>query len=205
MFNTRKAELSVRADRRKLASNGTPTFEQVLASEADTDGWRIVELSSFEGLPFDVELTWSSANGSGARVLLTVPHATRLCVFARTLKVRARNLAPSRNTVGATIADGYAETRNQLEVRVHDHTLPKSAGFAAPVTVKVPPFATTAWVESADPSEDGFIHILDAVGAHRGTTRITEQPDGGIPVGGARELQLWMGHTPLRVVFRLGV
>ena len=103
MFRTR-TDLSVRADRIALAGAREPVWKDVLYSEADTDAWRIVEVSSLEGKPFDIELIWSAANGSGANALITVPHASRICVFARTVQVRVR----AGETLDEVILRSYA-------------------------------------------------------------------------------------------------
>jgi hypothetical protein len=204
MFNTRR-DLSTRADRVRLEGAREPVWKDVLISEGDTDAWRIVEVSSFDGKPFDIELIWSAANGSGANALVTVPHATRICVFARTIQVRVKNLDRRENAVGVTIADGYAETRNQYEVRAtgaFDEELDEEPGK---VRIPIPPFAQRAWVEPSEAGAEGFIMTIDGDGRRRGVTRVEKQPDSGIPVGGASELQLWLGPMPFRVVFTLGI
>ena len=200
MFNTRR-DLSVRAERSTLDPADEAGWKQLLYTEGDTDGWRIVEASSRNGRPFDMELSWSAANGSGAKALVTVAHAARVWVFARTVQVRMKNLSRIGNAVGVTIADGYAETRNQFEVR----SPPELEAAPGPVAIRVPAFAKTAWVECADPDADGLIVTLDGEGRRRGATNLSSQPDGGIPVGGAGELQFWLGPVPFRVVFRLSI
>jgi hypothetical protein len=204
MFRTR-TDLSVRADRVKLEGAREPVWRDVLYSESDVDAWRIVEVSSQDGKPFDIELLWSAANGSGANALITVPHATRVCVFARTVQVRVKNLDRDENAVGVTVADGYAETRNQYEVRATgaiDEELDEGEGT---VSIPIPPFAQTAWVEPSEAGAEGLIMTIDGDGRRRGSTRVEKQPDGGVPVGGARELRTWLGPMPFRVVFRLGI
>ena len=62
MFRSR-TDLSVRADRLALDGARDPVWKEALISEAEVDAWRIVEVSSLEGHPFDVELVWSAANG----------------------------------------------------------------------------------------------------------------------------------------------
>ncbi len=205
MFRTR-TELTTRADRVKLAGANDPVWKDVLYSEADVDAWRIVEVSSMAGKPFDIELLWSAANGSGAKAFITVPHSTRVCVYGRTVQVRVKNLDRKENLVGVTIADGYAETRNQYEVRLNmieaeEHPEPN----IIPHRVKIPPFAQRAWVEPSNPGQEGYIYTIDGDGRRRGVTRLEKQPDGGIFVGGARELELITGPYLARVVFQLGI
>ena len=206
MFRTR-TDLSVRADRIALAGAREPVWKDVLYSEAETDAWRIVEVSSLEGKPFDIELIWSSANGSGANALITVPHASRICVFARTVQVRVKNLDREANAVGVTVADGYAETRNQYEVRVDSfqEAQEEPEPNFIPTRVLIPPFAQRAWVECSEPDVEGYIWTIDGDGRKRGVTRFEKQPDDGILVGGAKALDFWLGPMPFRVVFSLGI
>jgi len=202
----RRVDLSVRAERVKLEGARSPVWRDVLYSESEEDAWRIVEVSSFEGKPFDIELLWSAANGSGAKAFVTVPHATRICVFARAVQVRVKNLDREPNVVGVTVADGYAETRNQYEVRV-DSTFPVEEAVPDPVATRVliPPFAQRAWVEAADPGTEGFVWTIDGDNRRRGVTRFEEQPDTGILVGGAKAIDCWLGPHDFRVVFTLGI
>ena len=55
MFNTRRS-LATRSDRVKLAGANEPVWKTALFHEGDTDSWRIVEVSSLDGRPFDIEL-----------------------------------------------------------------------------------------------------------------------------------------------------
>lgn len=195
-----RKDLSVRADRATLAPSSEAGWADVLQAEGETDAWRIVELSSAHGRPFDVELRWSSANGSGSIAHVTVARAARVCMFARTVVVRVKNLAALPNAVGVTIADGYAETRNQLEVR-------GDAQGEGPVAIRVPAFARTVWFEVADPEDrEALIWTVDGEGKARGVTRLGEQPDNGVPVGGAGELWFWPARPQaFRAVFHLNV
>jgi hypothetical protein len=205
MFRTR-TDLTTRADRVKLAGAREPVWKDVLYSESDVDAWRIVEVSSLDGKPFDIELIWSAANGSGANAFVTVPHATRVCVFARSVQVRVKNLDREDNAIGVTVADGYAETRNQFEVR-SDFTNAEEAPEpnVMPTRILIPPFAQRAWVEAAEAGIEGFIMTIDGDNRKRGVTRFEKQPDNGIPVGGAKAIDCWLGPVDFRVVFSLGI
>jgi hypothetical protein len=218
MFRTR-TDLSVRADRVKLPGARDPVWKDVLYSEADVDAWRIVEVSSLDGKPFDIELIWSAANGSGANAFVTVPHATRICVFARTVQVRVKNLDRGENAVGVTVADGYAETRNQFEVRVDRMIEAEEAPepnvhrprigpdeYPMPTRIHIPPFAQRAWVEPSQEGVEGFIMTIDGDNRKRGVTRLDKQPDDGILVGGAKAIDCFLGPpVDFRVVFSLGI
>ena len=158
---------------------------ELLKAEAELDAWRLVEAFSRSGLPFDVTLAWSAGSGSGAESTITVSHATRICVFARSLRVVAANQANHINRVGVTIADGFAPTRNAWEVR-------GELDPAAPTTIAVPPFAESLRVDVADatlaPTTE--VRLLDGVGFQRGTVLVSAQPSGGIPIGGTSTVRL---------------
>ena len=189
----------------------------MLYSEADTDAWRIVEVSSLDGKPFDIEFIWSAANGSGANAFVTMPHATRICVFARSVQVRVKNLDREANAIGVTVADGYAETRNQYEVRVNFTNAEEAPEpnvheerfefdeSPIPTRILIPPFAQRAWVEASQAGIEGFIMTIDGDNRKRGVTRFEKQPDNGILVGGAKAIDCWLGPIDFRVVFSLGI
>src|SRR5690349_16408249 len=105
-------ELSTRADGADLPPVATPTSlaavkpTELLQAEAERDTWRLVELWSLSGLPFDVELQWSAGSGAGASALVTVSRAARVSIFARSLRVSASNPTATTNRVAVTVADG---------------------------------------------------------------------------------------------------
>lgn len=195
MFGCR-TDLSTRSD--QLALPGTDDakrFRDLLFAESGDDTWRLVELFSLAGEPFEAELSWSAGQGVGARALVTVSHSTRVSVYARSLRVRARNLATDGNRVGVTIADGHTPTRNQWEH--HGELAPEE-----PVIVVVPPFASRVRLDVAAPKAlaQARLSFVDGTGATRATVTGDAQPDGGVPVGGAREVQL---HTKTPTAYRL--
>lgn len=200
MFGRR--DLSTRADRVVLPASQDASWFDVLYSEGNDDQWRIVELSSLNGRPFDAEIHWSAANGAGAKALVTVSHAGRVSVFARTVKVRIRNLFAMKNAVGVTIADGFAETRNQYEVR-------GSAKQGHPFAIRVPPFARTARFEVLEPDDaSATAWVVDGDGRRVSTTRLSDQPPEGLAVGGASELWFWTDQPNgqrFRCVFHLNL
>lgn len=173
----------------------------LLSAEAAKDAWRVVELFSREGLPFEVELAWSSGSGSGARAKLTVAHATRVCVLARSLSVRAANLAAVPQRVGITVADGFLLTRNQYEVTgIHVE--------GPPTVVATPPFAERVRVELADLSlvTSTLFALRDALGLVRSVYPVATQPAEGLWVGGARSVELATNSSvAFRAVFTLSL
>lgn len=174
----------------------------LLTAEAELDTWRIVEVFSRTGLPFTVDLSWSSGSGSGAGAQVTVARASRICVLARSLRIQAANLAATVNRVGVTVADGFAPTRNQWEVR-------GDVVEGAPLEAPVPPFAESCRVDIGDLATipETLIRLFDALGNVRGVYNAALQPFIGIPVGGAARVVVShnQASTKARVVFHLSL
>lgn len=200
MFGRR--DLSVRADRLTLKPAHEAGWLDVLHSEGECDNWRIVELSSAHGRPFEAEVTWSAANGSGSSARVTVAHAGRVGIYARTVGVRVKNLHFLPNAIGVTVADGFANTRNQLEVR-------GEGSASGPEAIRVPPFARSVRIETYDPDDtSGVIWVIDAENKQRAAVRVADQPPEGIPIGGAHEIWFWPQREaplPFRAVFHLNL
>jgi len=199
-------DLSTRSDQAELppVPDGSTVSKLVglLTSEANADAWRIVEVFSRSSLPFEVHLSWSSGSGSGAGAKVTVAHSTRICVLARSLRVEAANLAPKANRVGITVADGFAPTRNQWEVR-------GDVVEGAPFEADVPPYAETCRVELGDLNvvPNTLIGLRDALGNIRAVYNAALLPFSGIPVGGAASVLVNHNEpaTKARVVFHLSL
>jgi len=199
-------DLSTRSDQAELppSADGVQAGPSValLSAEADADGWRILEVFSRSGRPFEVDVAWSSGSGSGARATVTVASATRIGLFARSLTVRAASLAAETHRVGINVADGKLVTRNQHEVR-------GSVSEGGPLIVPVPPFATHARVELGVLNLDTVtqVRVLDAFDTARSVLLASQQPSGGIPVGGAAALRISHNQSlaDARVVFQLSL
>ena len=188
-------QLSIRAEQITLPGAGPDDrFRPLLAGEADRDTWRIVELFSVGGGPFEAELAWSSGSGVGAHARLTVAYATRVAVYARSLRVGARNLMPGEHRVGVTVADGVTTTHNQWELR--------GEATPTPLDLPVPPFARTARLDLADANQlpTTELHLLDPLGTSRAQIFADRQPDDGVRVGGAQHVRILANAT---VAFRL--
>jgi hypothetical protein len=202
-------ELTTRADQADLPARiqlmavvlpGKPV--ELLNTESEVDTWRIVEVFSRTGLPFEADLSWSSGTGSGAGAQVTVARSARICVLARSLRISTTNLAKKVNRVGVTVADGFAPTRNTWEV-------PTGVGEGTPLEVAVPPFAETFRLELAELGAypNTQIAVKDALGDTRGSYNAALQPASGIPVGGASKIAATTTHpgTLARVVFHLSL
>lgn len=194
-------ELTTRSDGKDLPAWDTALkLESLLDAEAELDTWRIVEVFSKTGLPFEVELAWSSGGGSGSEAKVTVARSARICVFARSLRVRAGNLADAVNRVGITVADAYAVTENQWEHR------DSSPDQGVQLDVPVPPFARFVRVELADPTglPTTNLRVYDGLNALMASVAGDQQPAAGIPVGGARRFTVTSGSIGAwRAVFTL--
>lgn len=196
-------DLSTRSDAVTLpAWSGAKAHKSVIAADASEATWRIVEAFSIDGLPFELNLSWSAGAGAGAKATVTACRSVRVCVFARALQVTAANLADASNRVGLTVADGFAVTTNQAEAT---GMMPNSEG-----DVEIPPFALRFRFEMADPSylSTTEIRLYDGLSVLRSLMMADLQPDGGVPLGGARRLTLTNTSATdiaYRVVFDLAL
>jgi hypothetical protein len=200
MSRTSATDLTVRSDGKTLPAMGeAPKPLDLLDTEARAGAWRIVELFSRDGAPFEVELSWSSGSGAGAMVHFTLARAGRVSVFARGLRVRAANLSSSDNRVGVTVADGQAVTRNVLEVV-------GQLGENAAQALEIPPFARGVTLELSDAAQlpGAQIRVYDGQGTLRSTTTGDEQASTGVPLGGAGKVEvLAAAACAYRAVFHL--
>lgn len=195
-------ELTTRSDQADLpAYEDALKLQPLLSAESERDTWRIVEVFSRTGAPFEVELAWSAGSGSGAVAQVTVARSARICIFARSLRIRAGNLASDTNRVGVTVADGYGQTRNQWE---HRATSPDQG---VSQEVPIPPFARSVRLEVADPTQlpGSTIKVFDGEGTLRATVAGDTQPESGVPVGGAGKVEVEAGATAYRAVFALAL
>lgn len=180
-------DLSRRSGRHELPtlSPGGPEIV-LLTAEACRGAWRIVEALSEDARPFTLLLQWGAGEGSGANARISVSRACRVCVYARSLVVKATNLyGDGSNTVGVTVADGYADTRNTFE------TTDQLAGTSTEVEYPIPPFAYRVHLEmvSAVALAGTSLRIYDGTNVLRSHTEGDAQGE-GVLLGGARRLVL---------------
>lgn len=196
-------DLSTRSDGRDLpAWTGELKLLPLLDSDAPAATWRIVETFSRSDLPFELHLAWSAGSGAGAEAKVTVARSARICVYARGLRIRAGNLADATNRVGVTVADAYAVTENQWETT----GLSDEQGVA--VDIPVPPFARRVRVEMADQTQlsTTLVLVYDGLAVLRATVPGDQQPAEGVPIGGARTVQIDpSGASAWRAVFTLSL
>lgn len=196
-------DLGTRSDKLELPAATTPTLKylSLLNTSAQEDTWRIVEAFSTSSLPFALSIAWSAGTGVGATALITVCRSARVAIYARSILLRAANLSTDPNTVGATIADGFAQTHNQWEER-------GAAQNLTAAIVSIPPFTLRFRVDLADASllPSTQIMVYDGQNTLCATVMGDAQPDGGIPIGGARRIEiLTTADVEYRVVFTLSL
>lgn len=204
-------KLSRRSGTAKLTASTTAgvagTEGEVLTahSEGVGDGaWRLIDLWSDEGTPWQARVSWSGGGGAQRTAKLDVPNSTRLCIHATMVQVFGANLSTSANIQArAAIADGQGETENQWTVRGD------IAQVAAPSTVDVvpPPWAKFVRLELSDSTllASAFLELRDANATTRGRYAASSQPQPGAPVGDAASIHLVLpaGTYAWRLVFLL--
>ena len=204
-------KLSRRSGTAKLTASTTAgsagTEGEVLTahSEGAGDGdWRILDLWSDEGIPWEARIVWSGGGGALRTALVNVPKCTRVCVHATMIQVFGANLSTSANLQArAAIADGYCDTENQWTARGG------ISQVAAPTTVDVvpPPWAKFARLELSDNTllSTATVELLDANATSRGEYRADQQPMPGAPIGDAATVRLTLpaGTYAYRLVFLL--
>jgi len=181
--------------------DGELAFKPLLNAESGKDAWRIIEIFSLSAAPFEVRLVWSSGGGSGANAKITVSRASRICVFARGLRIRVANLSNVENRVGVTVADGHTRTRNQWEVR---GTVTEDTAEG----IEIPPFAERLRLDLSDPTTitSAEIEVYDGQDILRSRTIASAQPSDGLPVGGAGKVEVTIPSSiDYRVVFTLSL
>lgn len=176
------------------------SYAAVVRGEALADAWRIVEVWSELALPFAVRLRWTAGRSAGDEAWVTVSRATRICVCASAVQVDAANLASLDNRVKAALVDGFLPTHNQWEQS-------GAAQNGVAQDIPLPPFADRARLELSDPTllPTTVLQVYNGFNLVAGATQADAQPDAGIPVGGARRLELTVtgGAPQFRIVFTL--
>lgn len=191
----------VRSQRLELTSSGPKMTGTLLDVTFQRDGWRIVEGFSEKGRPFELTLRWSTANATGTWVKVTVAHAARICVFARSLLLDVVNLSNQAHSVIGRVADGFSQTANVWEHRA------TSVG-GKPLSLPIPPFAAAFHLHLAerDALPGTVISLLDGTEKVRARFSAANQPPGGILVGGAGRLEvLTQKEIDLRGIFTLSL
>ena len=179
------------------------TAQSIGAGDGD---WRIIDLWSDEGSPWEARLVWSGGGGAQRTAKLDVPNCTRVCVHATTLQVFGSNLSTSKAVQArAAIADGQCDTENQWTER--GSSSQEIGGGGGNIDVTPPPWARFARLELSDNTllATSFVELLDANGTSRGRYGADKQPFPGAPIGDAATVRcvLPSGTYAYRIVFLL--
>ena len=177
---TSPTRLSRRAHQDTLkVYTGTTKLVDHLVAEACAGAWRIVEVVSGSGGPFELVVAWSSGDGAGQEAKMTVARGTRFCIFASSLKVRAANLSSRENRVSCMVSEGYCVSENHFEVR-------GEGGSNEPVPIEIPPFARSVRLDTSPASGlmSSTLYVNDGLGTTRAEVLGDEQPSGGLPLAG---------------------
>lgn len=205
MSNRREQKLSTSSDRTTLGVTvgDTPTLQGLLDAQAAEAAWRLVDLWSQDGLPFEFTLNWSAGTSSGQAMRATSNAGTRVCLWARNVRVEVGNRCNAENTVGVAISDldGPMQTSNTLEVTA---TTPPGSLFA---DYPVPRFADHVRVDLVGNYGACTVDFYDGQGLRILTDTANNQPNEGWPVMGATHI---VRITPppgvrYRVAFRLSI
>ena len=221
------SDLTLRSDAKSLtpfSESASPVL--LLNAESRAGAWRLIEAHSQDGNPFDLHLAWSAGAGSGAAAKVTVPNATRICVFARSLTLRAANLSSAMNRVGVNVPDGFAPTQNVWEhcgqvgtswgtgEVTLDPDLPGDADIDLDLEPKPvaelprPAFAHRMKLALADPTglAGSYIELRDHKDALTGVIPAEMAATFGIPLGGANRILLrTSAPTAFRALFELSI
>ncbi len=170
--------------------------------------WRVVELVSQTGKPFDATLRWTAGNGGNLTALVTVCRSTRVGLFCRSLDVTVANLASVANTVSGVVAPAqtFVQTHNQYEVRGREG---QDATHTDSVEIPIPPFAERLHLYFTDTANltAWTVSVTDAQGTLRSNTTADLIPDTGIYIGGASLIEVNSGGNTgnWRAVFPLSL
>lgn len=200
-----KTDLSVRNGKKTLparAVGSALSYVELGAGHAAAATWRVVEVWSPSDLPFAVRIQWTAGDSAGQKALVTVSRSARIGVHAQWVEVQAANLADVANVVASAIADAFLPTTNQWEET-------GTAESSVVQTIPIPPFADRVRLELSDPSllPSSTLSFYDGFSGVVGVVQGDAQPDGGIPVGGARRLDLTVAgnNSNYRIIFSLRI
>ena len=154
------------------------TGTEDLGTLSECDGWSLIELVSFSGLPWDAYIDLSRQGHSLPRIKVSVSGLARVCVFATSAKVYAVNTTTQTHNVQAMVAPINApiETDN-----VYIETV---IGIS---TVTPPPGTTRLEVmlNNADPSLPPLVLIetTDRFATLTRSISLDQMPSDGLLIG----------------------
>lgn len=195
-----RCDFDLRSGRELLPAfgGGSLVWRTLFDQQARGSDYRLIHAYSRSGYAFNLRITFSMGEQSGCGADISVARSTRVCLYARALKIEAANLANAENEVIVAVPDGFLPTHNQFEVR--------GAQTGALVDVDIPAFARTARLDVASSAQypSSLIQLLDPTGTVRAQVFGDEQPPDGLPIGGSQTVQVNATDT-WRVTFYLHI
>lgn len=155
---------------------------------ANSTAWRVLEVWSDEGLPFEVLLLWTGANAGGQRARFTVGGGSaRFCFAGRGITgVNVTNRASVRQFVKAAVAStpGPITTYNHFQQSVIYQ--------GGQLTIQPPPYSDRVKIlaTSAADAAATTVSLLDGALNVVGSYLLSAQPSNGEAVSGIRELSI---------------
>lgn len=169
----------------------TDAWTDVLASD-DSEGaarWRVVMVAG--SAPLDLQVQWSAGGASSFSALVSLSNAGQITVFAKHLRVQARNRATDEQRVSVGVADGQAAAENVFERQF--------TGTGAEERIEIPPFARSVQVESTGPPNAITVALYDGLNVIK-TAWTADLHLAGAPLGPCSKVGV---TVPAGVVYRV--
>lgn len=165
---------------------------EVYNNAAQGGDWRLITIDTTQ--PVELSFRWRSG-GITQEARLTVARGARVCVYAISLEIAAKNLNPLN---GAEVKIGIADTQE------HTCNVCEVVGEAGTVNVPLPNHAYRVRLEMSDPAQlsTATLDIQDGSGTLRSRTFGDRQPDIGVLLGGASLVTVTSGCS-WRLIFTL--
>ena len=173
-----------------------PSAELLAGATADWTEWRLLELWSDQGLPWEATVEWSGSQATGQIATFTVPGSARFCCAATSIKrIKAVNLTAKAHIVRVAVGsvDSTITCRNHRM-----YPIAAGGGIAGFVDIEIPPYGERLYVTPSDPLAFATttVDLFDPLGALIASYTLTQQPAAGQPVTGCTVARI---HPPVGV------
>ena len=171
---------------------------QILGSE-DLNGaaHRLIEVGSPSAKPFNLLVEWSAAGGPSPRARVSVASGTRLCVYARSVRLFGSNMFNAANDVTAIVSDGGPiPTKNTYQIEFEGAVVNSDLEIAA--------FANRIRLEPAAMAAVATLDFYNGNGTLIATWPWASIPSDGVPLG-ATDIVRVNSTTACRVVYDLAL
>ncbi|MCK6514275.1 hypothetical protein L6R46_04365 [Myxococcota bacterium] len=159
-----------------------------LGTLSECDGWSLIELVSFSGLPWDAHLDLSRQGNSLPTIKVSVSGVARLCVFATSAKVYGYNTSSQTHNVQAMVASIDAP------IKTDNVYVEKLVGTGSAVQVTPPPGTTrlSLTINSADPVHrvGVLVTTTDRFSIVTQVISIDQMPEGGLLIGSVETIEV---------------